>query len=79
MAINPFVKERRENMKRVVSIVAETGELNKKYLVGKVSLETGLSATRIEEYINTLVDARVLVIKEDRVFFIEQDKVKPPQ
>jgi len=73
---NPFIKERLENMKKVASAVAEIGDLDKKYLIGKICVETGISPAKVEGYIKTLVDVKILAMEGDRVVFIKEDEVK---
>jgi hypothetical protein len=72
---NIYIKERKENIKRVVSAVTEAGGINKTRLIGKISIETGLSPGKIEEYIRTLIDAGILAISGDKVICVEQDEV----
>lgn len=73
--VNIYIKERKENIKKVISAVTEAGGIGKTRLIGKISIETGLSPGKVEEYIRTLIDAGILTISGEKVVCVKQDEV----
>lgn len=71
MKAGPFVSEREENIKKVMSMVAETGSYNKKSLVGRFAVETGLRPATIEGYITMLVDANIVIADGEFLVLVE--------
>lgn len=75
--VNIYIKERKENIKKLIATVVDAGGMSKEHLVGKTSIETGLSPNKIEEYIRTLIDAEILAIKGGKVVCIKSTEVIP--
>lgn len=70
-SLNPFMNGRGENIKKVMSMVAETGRINKKTLVGRFAVETGLRPATIEGYIKMLVDANMIIADGEFLVLVE--------
>lgn len=68
---SPFVRERQERYKKLISMIGDTGRINKKTLVGRFAVETGLRPATIEGYITMLVDANIIIADGEFLVLVE--------